>query len=249
MAERSKIRWAVAAAAATCAAGAAIGTAFGAVVALAVGFAGLSALLVFTRVSFAHGALTRRLRGRSTEAEVAGTRLRLGTVGGSVFVAGLSRPDIFCDAALLDDLDDDEVSAVTLHERAHQLARDPLRNAVVAAVAPLLLRFLRGRDWLQRRAAAREIAADRYAMANGVDRRAIASALLKVPPAGAAHAAGFGSAVDLRLQALLGDEVDLQGRRSWLAVTVGAIAGAAVCLAMLHPAAPVAEIVQACCPV
>lgn len=248
MAERSQIRWAVAAAA-TCAAGAAIGTVFGAVVALAIGLAGLSALLAFARVSLAHGALTRRLRGRSTEAEVAGTRLRLGKVGGSVFVAGLSRPDIFCDAALLDELEDDEVGAVTLHERAHQLARDPLRNVAVSAVAPLLLRFHRGRDWLQRRAAAREIAADRYAMAKGADRRAIASALLKVPPAGAAHAAGFGSAVDLRLRALLGDEVDLRGRRSWRAVTAGAFAGAAVCLAMLHPAMSVAEFVRACCPV
>lgn len=248
MGERTRLRCGIAAAAATCAAGTVIGTTFGAAVAAATAIAAAIALLVFVRISVAHGALTRRLRGQSTSAEVAGTRLRLGPVGGSVFVAGLARPDIFCDHALLDELDDAEIHAVTLHERAHQRARDPLRNAVVAVVAPLLRRFGAGRAWVERRAAAREIAADRYAIACGVDRRAIASALLKVPPAGAVHAAAFAPAVELRLRALLGDHVEVPAGRPWVAVTTGALIGAAVCLAMLHPAAALVDVIRVCCP-
>lgn len=119
----------------------------------------------------------------------------------------------------------------------------------MTAIAPVLSRFERGRARLQRHAASREIAADRYALAHGADRRAIASALLKVPPSGAAHACAFAPAVELRLRALLGDEVGLPRPRSWWAITIGAVLGAAACLAVLHPAvAPAAEILRACCP-
>lgn len=248
MAERTQLRWGTGAAVTSCAAGAVIGTALGMALAATTAVAAAAALLAFVRISIVHGALARRLRDRSMSAEVAGTRLRLGSVGGSVFVAGLARPDIFCDGALLDDLDDAELQAVTLHERAHQLARDPLRNTAVAVIAPLLTRFGGGRAWLERRAAEREIAADRYALAHGVDRRAIASALLKVPPAGAVHAAAFAPAVELRLRALLGDNLTVPGRRPWAAITVGAVVGAAVCLAMLHPAAAAIDVIRACCP-
>lgn len=248
MGERTTFRRGFGAAAATCASGTIIGTTFGVAVAATTAIAAAIALLSFVRIARLHGALTRRLRGHSTSAEVAGTRLRLGPVGGSAFVAGLTRPDIFCDRALLDELDDAELLAVTLHERAHQRARDPLRNAAVAVVAPLLSRLDAGRGWLERRAAAREIAADRYAIARGVDRRAIASALLKVPPAGAVHAATFAPAVELRLRALLGDDPDVGRARPWVAVTIGAAVGAAVCLAMLHPTAGVIDALRACCP-
>lgn len=248
MADRTRLRSGLIAATVTCGAGVVIGTTVGAVLAVVAGLLTAVGTLAFLRVGAAHGWLTRQLRARSTQTEVAGTRLRLGTVGGSVFVAGLSRPTIFCDRQLLNDLDDDEISAVTLHERAHQRARDPLRSATVAVIAPLLLRLDRGRAWLEHRAAAREIAADRYAIAQGADRRAIASALLKVPSAGAAHAAAFAPAVELRLRALLGEEPAHPRQWSWAAIVIGAVLGTVACLAMLHPAAAVADIVRACCP-
>ena len=248
MTERIRLRSGLVAATVTCGAGVVIGTTVGAVLAVVAGVLTAVGTLAFLRVGAAHGWLTRQLRARSTQTEVAGTRLRLGTVGGSVFVAGLSRPTIFCDRRLLDELDDDEISAVTLHERAHQRSRDPLRSAAVAVIAPLLLRFGRGRAWLEHRAAAREIAADRYAIAQGADRRAIASALLKVPTVGAAHAAAFAPAVELRLRALLGDEPARPRRGSWVAIAIGVVVGAVVCLAMLDAPAAVADILQACCP-
>lgn len=248
MTDRTQLRSGAVAAAATCAAGAVIGTALGAVVAVLAMVAAALATLAFFRTSATHGWITYQLKARSTETEVAGTRLRRGMVGGSVFVAGLTRPTIFCDDALLHDLDDDELAAVTLHERAHQLARDPLRNTGMAVLTPVLLWFRRGRGWLERYAAAREIAADRYAIANGADRRAIASALLKVPPTGTIHASAFAPAVELRLRALLGDEPTLPPPRPWIAILAGVVLGAATCLALLHPTAQVVEAIRVCCP-
>lgn len=248
MAERTRLRSGLIAATVTCAVGLVIGTTVGAVLAVVAGLLTAVATLAFLRVWASHGWLTRQLRARSTQTEVAGTRLRLGTVGGSVFVAGLSRPTIFCDRRLLNDLDDDEISAVTLHERAHQRARDPLRSAAVAVIAPVLLRLHHGRTWLEHRAAAREIAADRYAIAHGADRRAIASALLKVPSIGAAHAAAFAPAAELRLRALLGEEPARPRRWSWAAIAIGAVLGTVTCLAILHPAAQIVDIIRECCP-
>lgn len=233
MAERMSLRWSMGSAVATCATGGAIGRGLGIAVASAVAMVAVLALLAFVRVSVTHRALARRLRHRSTATEVAGTRLRVGPVGGSVFVAGLVRPEIFCDRMLLDELDDAELRAVTLHERAHQLARDPLRGAAAAVVAPVLTQSAAGQAWLERRAAAREIAADRYALLRGVDRRTIASALSKVPPAGAVHAAGFAPAVELRLRALLGEDLDVAPRCPWPALAFGALVGAGMCLTML----------------
>lgn len=248
MPDRASVRTALAAGTATCAAGALVGTAFGAVVLVTMVAAAAVATIVFLRIATTHGWLARQLWRRSVEGEVAGTTVRRGDVGGSVFVAGLARPTIFCDDALVDQLADPELQAVTLHERAHQLARDPLRAAAVAAVAPLVGRFRHGQAWLERRAAHREIAADRYAVAEGADRGAIARALLKVPPATTAHAAAFAPAVELRLRALLGDEVDIAPSRSRRALAIGAVIGIGVCLAMLHPAAQLVGALAACCP-
>lgn len=248
MTERAGLRTALAAATAACAAGALVGTGFGAVVLVTVGVAAALATLLFVRIAAAHGWLVHQLRTRSVEGEVAGTPIRRGAVGGSVFVAGLARPTIFCDDTLLDELADEELEAVTLHERAHQRARDPLRAAAVATVAPVLGRFPAGQTWLERRAAHREIAADRYAMANGADRRAIAAALLKVPPVATAHAAAFAPAVELRLRALLGDDVGTGPSRSRPALAIGASIGIAACLAMLYPASQLVDALRACCP-
>lgn len=247
MTDHGMFRAAAAAATLICAAGALVGTALGAaLVAAAVLVLGLAAA-TFVRVAMTHGRLTRRLKARSTVAEVAGIRMHLAPVRGSVFVAGVTRPAIFCDSILLDDLDDAEIKAVVLHERAHQLARDPLRNAAVGVITPLLTRLDPGRVWLEQRAAAREIAADQYAIARGADRRAIASALFKVPPTGAVHAAAFAPAIELRLRALLDGHPARQRPRPWLAITLGVIVGATACVAIVHPATPLAGLVKACC--
>ena len=126
-------------------------------------------------------------------------------------VAGLWRPRIFCAADLDVRLDADEIEAVILHERHHLLDRAPLRMVVVAALAPFIGRLGHGRDWLERERARVEIAADRYALAEGARRPVIARALVKLAPAAVVGAApGFTSAADLRLRALLGEPTGLE---------------------------------------
>lgn len=242
MGDQQRLRWAAAATLVACATALAISNHAVGVAVLAA--ATSAALLLFLRIAVRHGRLTMHLRRRSTRAQVVGTDVRLVAAGGAVFVAGLARPEIFCDRRLLDDLDHAELTAVVLHERAHQLAHDPLRSAVVAVVAPLLARTSSGRVWLERRAADREIAADRYALAHGADRSDIASALLKVPTTQQAHAVAFASGTELRLRALLGD--DLPPRPvPWRLLATGAVVGTVACLLMIEQ---VTAIAQACCP-
>lgn len=184
-----------------------------------------------------HRRLVRGLRALSTPGEFDGVRLRVGELGDAAFVAGLSRPTIFCDRRLPERLSPAELRAVLLHERAHQLALDPARLLLVELVAPLARRSSIGRQWLANVIARREIAADRHALAHGVKREDLASALLRLPPLARAHVAGFTPAVDLRLRALLGEAdaptAPASVRRTALLVT-GGIVGAGACAWFLH---------------
>jgi beta-lactamase regulating signal transducer with metallopeptidase domain len=212
---------------------------------------GVGPVLAFTAVALAvvvlsfafhalrHARLARHLLARSEKGDVAGTGVRLGTFDRAAFVAGITRPQIFCDRTLTQDLTADELRAVTLHERAHQRSRDPLRLALLAVAAPLIRRLPEGQDGLVRLAADREIAADRFALDHGATPSAIASAVLKVAPAGPVHAAAFSPAVELRMRALLGEEVSPRAslrRFGWL--PAGALVGGALCMAALHPFMP-----------
>ncbi|MBW3658629.1 MAG: hypothetical protein KY457_08315 [Actinobacteria bacterium] len=210
----------------------------------------VSALLVtfvvaFGRHALGHRRLVRGLLRHSSPATLAGVRVRLTPLRRSVFVAGLARPTIFCDDVLADDLSPSERRAVALHERAHQLSRDPFKMAAVAAVAPIVARVPSGRRWLEMVAARREIAADRYVLREGVPLSAIASALTKVSPVGLSHVAGFSPAADLRLRALLGDDVDTRRRMSWRWATVGVLVAIGACAALLGHLPPVVGAV--CC--
>jgi hypothetical protein len=90
-----------------------------------------------------------------------------------------------------------------------------------------------GHIWLTRSIAALEIAADRYALAHGASRSALARALFKLQPIGGAGllGIGFATAADLRLQALLDETNEASILRSlWLVVP---IAVAAMCLTVV----------------
>lgn len=172
------------------------------------------------------------LRLRSAPTAVAGHSVHLGEFEEQVFVAGLLRPTIFCDRGLPARLGTDELRAVLLHERGHQQARDPLRLAILGVIAPALARCAGGIAVLNRLQASREIAADRYALARGVARQDLAAALLLIgaaPPG----TIGFGSATDLRLQALLRDERSVRRPIGWYAA--GAGLGGLLCIAVIHP--------------
>lgn len=128
----------------------------------------------------------------------------------SPVVAGLWAPQIFCGQDLRDQLDNEELKAVILHERHHQLDRAPLRMVAISALSLLAGLLASGRALLERERARIEIAADHYAIAGGASRSAIAGALLKLSEAPALGGApGFAGAADLRIRALLGEQTGL----------------------------------------
>lgn len=202
-------------------------------IALAVGAVLARVLAALAR----HARSARRLRAMSRPTTVADVQVRSGTFRHGVFVAGILRPRIYCDERLAAELPADQLHAVMLHEMAHQRARDPLRLVLLDVVAPLLRPFPTGRAWLAWATAQPEIRADQHALAHGVSRGSLAAALLAMGGHGQPHLAGFVSAIDLRLQALLGEpvELDVDGRVIGVtAAVVGAAAGAATCAWFLH---------------
>lgn len=194
-------------------------------------------VLLLTVAALRHVALVRDLRRCSVPAELSGTPVRVGRLGDAAFVAGLTRPAIYCDERLPQELTSGELRAVLLHEQAHQRAFDPARLLVLGLLAPMARPFAVGRQWLASALARREVAADRYALANGARRTELASALLKLPPLARAHVAGFTPAIDLRLQALLGDIDDVANPaalRSSGMFLLGGLTGAVLCTWLLH---------------
>lgn len=201
------------------------------VVALAAGAAGaLAAVVAWHAVR--HNRLAARLSRRARPAAVAGVVVHeLDGLDGAL-VVGLRQPRIYCAPDLATQLEPDELRAVLLHEVFHQLDLAPAKLVVLQAVAPFVRWHLAGRAWLASRIANLEIAADRHALARGVDRPALARALLKLTPARGEFSAGFASAVELRLQALLDDgEASMAGHRTGWVLSLAAVA--ALCLAVV----------------
>ena len=162
--------------------------------------------------AYRHHRLSQRLLAISRPA-VAG-EIEIQELAGSpgAFVAGLWRPNIFCSPQLGGELQPDELRAVLLHERYHQLDRAPAKLVALEALAPAVGMARSGRAWLARRIAALEIAADRHAVDQGSSRGALARALIKLAPMQANGVGiGFASATELRLEALVDPQPEPPG--------------------------------------
>lgn len=186
-----------------------------------------------------HRRLARSLRRDSLRGTHEGVAVRWRALTAGALVAGLRDPQIYCDRGLADRLSDQELTAIVLHERHHQLRRDPLRLLLLSSIEPAVGRFQAGARWLTRQRAALEIAADRFVLEHGVSRSALARAILRVgdaPPVRYA-AAGFSSAQELRLRALV-DGQDARAscaRSAWLSLAASLGLVAVVCgTAILH---------------
>jgi Zn-dependent protease with chaperone function len=130
-------------------------------------------------------------------------------------------------------LEPDELRAVLLHERYHQLDRAPAKLVILEALAPALRAFRGGRAWLAHSIAAFEIAADRHALRQGSSRGALARALVKLAaPQPGTGTIGFASALDLRLQALL-DDTPAGASAFPLTWLIAPVAALALCLPLL----------------
>jgi Zn-dependent protease with chaperone function len=108
------------------------------------------------------------------------------------FCAGLLRSRVYISKGALELLDEPALAAVLAHERHHARRRDPLRLACGRALAAGLLFVPTLRYLVQRQQALAEIGADEGAMlADGVDRSALASAMLSFSQATDAEGIGI----------------------------------------------------------
>lgn len=200
---------------------------------------------------YRHAQLARALEHGSRPGQHAGVLVRWGRLWTGAAVAGLKRPTIYCNPDLRHSLTTDELRAVVLHERHHQLRRDPLRLLLLAALEPFMRLVPQGRAWLEWQRARLEIGADRFALRQGVQRGDLARAILKLGGAQTAlEMAGFSSAVELRLRALLGeiDDASTNAHR-WLAATFVAVTlscGLAVLHHMLIPSGGIGCVLVGC---
>ena len=194
----------------------------------------LGVLVSIALQAVVHHRVSRALRRTARPATLEGHSVGLVPGLSAACVAGIRRPTIYCSEDLATRLDTDELLAVLLHERHHQLTHAPARLIALAGLAAVVARTNRGRAWLEQQQAGIEIAADRHAIGAGAERAALARALLKLD-AGAPTLSlvGFASAVDLRVRALL-DEPEperLSGMgRSAMIVAIGACLIAILCL-------------------
>lgn len=194
----------------------------------------LPVLGAFTVLAHRHHGWVEHLSRQCSPRRIADTNVHVGVVEHGAVVAGLFRPRIYCDASLVEGLSVNELQAVTLHERGHQRALDPLRLTLLRLATPALRRTDRGQRLLERLRAEREILADRYAVRRGVRTSAIASALLKMAGPSPAGSPGFAGATELRLRALLGDQIPLPTVTGvW--ILTGIVLGALLCTSSLEP--------------
>lgn len=218
--------------------------AWGPLVRITTGAAGLLLGTRLTVLACRHVRLASALRRDSVPGDCHGISLRWRAWQPGAAVAGLRRPQIYCHPALATSLTRGELAAVLLHERHHQLRRDPLRLLLLAAVAPVARLVPGGRSWLARRTAAIEVAADRFALGHGAARRDLAGALLKIGSTVPAPAAAFGAATDLRLRALLGEETHLGPPDTVVTMVVAlAVVAVACSAALIHHVAASASTV------
>lgn len=152
-----------------------------------------------------HARLVRSLQALTSKGQLGGEPVQY-VEGVAPFVAGILRPRVYCDPALACRLTRRQQRAVALHERHHMLRRDPLRLQLSHALRPYgtLIPVIRARLALHE--ARCEVAADRYALDNGVTRADIAGALLvMLEDERLSQAPGFLSAAEIRLRALSGE--------------------------------------------
>lgn len=177
-------------------------------IAMTVGVASLAAACLYE--AYRHQRLVSGMDRLAHRGTLSGQRVEFVPGLSGPFVAGLWAPRIYCGDDLSMRLDKEEIRAVMLHEQHHQRDRAPLRLVTLSALTPILAQTQAGRAWTERELARIEIAADTHALAAGVTRPAIASALLKLSAGPAlTWAPGFATAADLRVRALLGEPTGL----------------------------------------
>lgn len=204
--------------------------------------AALTSLTLFH--ALLHRRLTRSLAARATPGSLGGEAVNH-VSGVGPMVAGLLRPQVYCDATITTHLGPDEQRAVLLHERCHQQRRDPVRLLLLRALQTVFgwVPGVPGR--IDDARARLEIRADRYALRNGATRPQIAAALLRLGGLTPHGAAAFGTVTEQRLQALLDDRSPTRSWRVPVSLAAAGVIAASACLPLLPASAPHDEIMLA----
>jgi hypothetical protein len=137
------------------------------------------------------------------------------------FCAGALRPEIFVSESLTDELNDQELDAVLLHEHHHLREREPLARAAWEAAALVLFFFPLARWWSRHRIEIAELRADEAAVRK-VGPRPVAAALRTLGTA-MPSGAPFAGVAELRVAQLLGDPLPV--RRPPVRVVVASALG------------------------
>lgn len=150
---------------------------------------------------------------------------------------GLVRPRLLLSAGLLRGLSPAEVEAVLRHERAHLRRHDPLRLVVVRALADALPMVPLLKQMAAALPTAQELAADRAVLA-AMGAEPLGRALLKVgdglgPLRGRVVAVGGFSALDARIDQLLGKPVPLRAPSPTALLALIPLSGASIFLCAL----------------
>jgi hypothetical protein len=128
-------------------------------------------------------------------------------------------PRIYVSTAALELLGDDALAAVLAHERHHVVCRDPLRLACGRALLAGLFFIPARRRMIERQQSLAEIGADEAAvLSDGVDRSALASAMLSFSQASGTDGVGVDPE---RIDFLLGQP---SGSPLPLALCIGSVA-------------------------
>ena len=204
--------------------------------------AALTSLTLFH--ALLHRRLTRSLAARATPGSLGGEAVNH-VSGVGPMVAGLLRPQVYCDATITTHLGPDEQRAVLLHERCHQQRRDPVRLLLLRALQTVFgwVPGVPGR--IDDARARLEIRADRYALRNGATRPHLAAALLRLGAVTPHGVPAFGTVTEQRLQALLDDRPPTRSWRVPAAVFAAGVVAASACVPLLPASAPHDEIMLA----
>ncbi|MHB8508026.1 MAG: M56 family metallopeptidase [Candidatus Dormibacteria bacterium] len=132
-------------------------------------------------------------------------------------------PRVVVSSGLAHEVSPNVLDAILVHEAHHARRREPLRRAVLGALADVFLPLPVLRWWADRQIQESELAADRAAITRvGAESVAAAMVVVGAPPPRVALAA-FGGTAELRAAQLLGEP--LPERRLPLHTLIGSLAG------------------------
>ena len=142
---------------------------------------------------------------------------------GTPFTGGVLKPYICLPADAVQKLSDDEMNAVISHELGHVKYHDLVVTVLIQSIGDLFW-FIPGYRWLSRKIdRLREVIADRWAVLNGIEPQALASALIKLkeipekPDKFVLYSAFFRekSLLKERVERLIGQRQDRKPRLGW----------------------------------